>query len=85
MSVMNSNELLQKLERIEALLRRNTMKAYYTVEEFAALVNRAPFTVRQWCNLGRINAERSRTQSGPSHRWTISQLEYERFQREGLL
>jgi hypothetical protein len=85
MSIINTNELLHRLERIEALLQRGAIKAYYTVDEFADLVGRAPFTVRQWCNLGRINAERSMTQTGPSLRWAISHGEYVRFQREGLL
>jgi hypothetical protein len=81
----NNDELLKRLEKIEELLRRSVVKAYYTVDEFAALVTRAPFTVRQWCNLGRIRADRSMTQTGPSQRWAISHDEYLRFQREGLL
>jgi hypothetical protein len=86
MSVVDSTELLERLEqKLEALLQREVAKAYYTVDEFATLVGRRPFTVRQWCNLGRINAERSMTQTGPSLRWAISHEEYLRFQREGLL
>lgn len=85
MSITNSTELLERLERIELLLKQTTAKSYYTVDELAELVKRAPFTVRQWCNLGRIRAERSMTQTGPSLRWAISHDEYLRFQREGLL
>jgi hypothetical protein len=86
MSLVNNTELLQRLEqKIEFLLQRSVVKAFYTVEEFAAMVNRAPFTVRQWANLGRISATRSMTQTGPSQRWVISHDEYIRFQRDGLL
>ncbi len=81
----DSMEMLARLEqRIESLLQRNVSKAYYTVDEFASLVGRRPFTVRQWCNLGRIYAERSMTHTGPSQRWAISHEEYLRFQRHGL-
>jgi hypothetical protein len=86
MSIINNYELLQRLDqKLEALLQRGVTKSYYTVDEFAALVGRRPFTVRQWANLGRINAEHSMTQTGPSLRWAISHEEYLRFQREGLL
>ena len=85
MHVVNNAELLRRLERIEALLQHRTAKAHYTVDEFAALVGRASFTVRQWCNDGRINAAKSQTRSGSCTRWVISHAEYERFQRDGLL
>jgi hypothetical protein len=79
----------ERLERIERMLQqlvdRTTIKSHYTVEEFAALVKRATFTVRQWCNEGRIHAEKSMTRSGLCSKWIISHQEYERFQREGLL
>ena len=79
-------ELVKRLERmIEALVQAGIGKKYYTVDEFAELVDRAPFTVRQWCNFGQIRAERSMTRTGLSNKWTISAEEYVRFQREGLL
>jgi hypothetical protein len=88
MTVLNSNDE-DRLERIEKMLRQlidqATIKSHYTVEEFGGLVKRAPFTVRQWCNEGRINAEKSMTRSGSCSRWVISHTEYERFSREGLL
>ena len=60
-------------------------KAYYTVEQFAAMVGRRPFTVRQWANLKRIHAEKSQSRCGAFTTWTIAHEEYLRFQREGLL
>jgi hypothetical protein len=78
-----------RLSRIERLLRqlagRPVVKSHYTVEEFAVLAKRAPYTVRQWCNEGRILAGKSMTRSGSGSKWTVSHEEYERFQREGLL
>jgi hypothetical protein len=61
------------------------LKLHYSVDEFAEEVNRRPFTVREWCRLGRINAGKSLTQSGPATLWVISHEELERFRREGLL
>lgn len=61
------------------------IKSHYSVDEFAKEVNRRPFTVREWCRLGRINASKSMTQSGPATLWVISHEELERFRREGLL
>jgi hypothetical protein len=70
---------------LQQLVHRTAVKAHYSVDEFSKLVGKAPFTVRQWCNEGRINAEKSMTQSGSTTRWVISQAEYERYSREGLL
>ena len=59
MTVLNTNDEI-RLERIEKMLRQRidqaTIKSHYTVEEFGSLVKRAPFTVRQWCNEGRIKS-----------------------------
>jgi hypothetical protein len=70
---------------LRQLLDRTITKPHYTVEEFSEMVKRAPFTVRQWCNEGRIHAEKSMTRSGSCSKWVISHREYERFLREGLL
>jgi hypothetical protein len=61
------------------------LKNHYSVDEFAQQVNRRPFTVREWCRLGRINAGKSMTHSGAATLWVISRAELERFRREGLL
>lgn len=61
------------------------LKSHYSVEEFAQQVSRRPFTVREWCRLGRIHATKSMTRSGAATLWVISHEELERFRREGLL
>lgn len=52
---------------------------------FRLVIHLLPFTVRQWCNEGRIRADKSMTRSGSCCKWAISHQEYERFLREGLL
>ena len=85
MSDEEKSLLRRILELLELVAGRAVQKDFYTVEEFAALVDRRPFTVRQWCNLGRINGQKSMTQSGPSTVWVISHREYLRYQQERLL
>jgi hypothetical protein len=83
------NEILQRLERMEAmmvmLVERQTVKDYYEVEEFARLVGKAPFTVREWCRLGRVNAVKRNSGRGAYATWVISHQEWLRVQKEGLL
>lgn len=79
----------QRLDRIESLLtslvERQSVKDYYEVEEFARLVGKAPFTVREWARLGRIRAEKRMSGRGAFASWVISHDELLRYQREGLL
>jgi hypothetical protein len=88
---MNGEEVipvLQRLDRIEAalavLLDRETIKEWYTTEEFARVLGRAEFTVREWCRLGRINAEKRASGRGKFCAWVISHEELRRYRREGL-
>lgn len=86
---MSEQTIEQWLARIEAkldkLAERQTAKEFYEVEEFATLVGKAPFTVREWARLGRIHAQKRRSGRGAYAQWVVSQEEYERFQRYGLL
>lgn len=81
--------LAGRLERIEAalevLLRRQTIKEWYSTQEAAEILGKAEFTVREWCRLGRIHAEKRNSGRGKFHAWVISHAELQRFQREGLL
>jgi Helix-turn-helix domain len=84
-----SEEILTRLERLEAMLgvlvERQTLKDWYTVEEFARIVGRAEFTCREWCRRHRINAVKKDSGRGAYASWAISHAELLRFQREGLL
>jgi hypothetical protein len=64
---------------------RTRERTFYTVKEFAALVEKADHTVRCWCWRKRLNADRMSQQAGPHARYVISRQEYERYLREGLL
>jgi hypothetical protein len=79
----------ERLERIESMLvrlvERQSVKDWYTTEELARLLGRAEFTVREWCRLGRINAEKRRSGRGAIPAWVISHQELLRYQRHGLL
>jgi hypothetical protein len=82
-------ELQTRLERIEqmltALIQRQAVKEWYTTEEFARLVGKADFTVREWCRMGRIRAAKRGSGRGPFAAWVVAHDELLRYQREGLL
>ena len=80
-------------ERVEALLEnvsvaldgRTSKRESYTTHEVAELEGKTPFTVREWCRLGRINAVKRPTGRGDSNEWEISHAELERYRNHGLL
>lgn len=65
--------------------RRHVTKEWYTSSEFAVIVGRAKFTVRQWCLRGRLKAEKGKAGRGKTKEWRISHEELLRYQNEGLL
>ena len=79
----------QRLERIEsmlvALVERQKVKDWYSVEEVASQVGKAAFTVREWCRHGRILAQKRSYRRGKSAEWMISHEEVQRVQNQGLL
>ena len=81
--------VLERLDRIEGLLQslldQRTIKDFYTTEEAARILNRAEFTVREWCRNGRIRAEKHLSGRGKHLSWVISHGELLRYQREGLI
>jgi hypothetical protein len=82
-------ELSARLERIEEalslLVQERTVKDWYSTAEVAGLLRRAEFTVREWCRLGRIHAEKRRCGRGRTKEWMVSRTELERVRNEGLL
>jgi hypothetical protein len=82
-------EITARLDRIESLLsalvERETIKDHYATDEFARLVGKAEFTVREWCRLGRVRAEKRLSGRGAFSSWVIGHQELLRYRREGLL
>lgn len=75
-------ERMEALEkRIEAVVIGRLDKEWYTTEEVAVMLKRAPWTIRQHCLAGRI---RARKRAG-TDRWLVSREELERVMNEGLL
>ncbi len=83
------DDVINRLERIETavaqLLQQRRVKDWYTTSEVAQIVGRAEFTVREWCRLGRVYAEKRRCGRGISQEWIISHEELRRIQNQGLL
>ncbi len=82
-------ELIARLARIEekldTLIQQRLIKEYYSTGEVARIVGRSEFTVRQWCRLRRVHAQKRPSGRGPSREWMISHAELQRIQSEGLL
>jgi hypothetical protein len=83
------DDLAERLERIETVLdhlvQLKTIKESYGTAEVADLLGKAEFTVREWCRLGRVKAEKRECGRGRSQEWIISHAELERIRNEGLL
>ena len=83
------NLILDHLTRIEdsieLLVQQRVAKEWYTTAEVASLLGKAEFTTREWCRQGRIHAEKKGSGRGKYQAWVVSQVELQRFQREGLL
>ncbi len=83
---MTIDERLEKLEAmIGVLVTRQAVRESYSTHEFALVVGKAEFTVREWCRHGRIKAEKRMSGRGAYPAWAISHDEFLRYQREGLL
>ena len=82
-------ELAERLQRIEGalelLVKQRTVKDWYTTAEAAALLGKAEFTVREWCRLGRVHAEKRACGRGYTQEWIICHEELRRIQNHGLL
>lgn len=84
-----NDDVRARLARIEAMLAalvaQKTIKEWYSTAEVAKILGRAEFTVREWCRLGRIRAEKKRCGRGPASEWMVSHAEVTRVRNEGLL
>lgn len=86
---MEENQVCERLDRIEDLLRRLTQERVaqksYSTADVAKLLDKSEFTVREWCRHQRIHAEKRPCGRGNSQEWMISHEELLRIQAEGLL
>ena len=86
-------ELASRLARIESVLcdlhelvtNRQTTKDSYTTQEVAKILDKKPYTVREWCRLQRVNAFKAMCGRGCEEEWRITHEELLRIQNEGLL
>ena len=92
-STVAPTDVIQRLDRLESLLQlllqrqqpQAIQQSWYGVEEAAKLLEKAEYTVREWCRLGRIHAEKRACGRGVSKEWMISAEEIERIKSQGLL
>lgn len=87
---MTEESLQSQLKRIELLLlqslgQQKKPQKFYSTTEAAKILGKSSFTVREWCRLRRIRAEKRPCGRGNSQEWMISHEELERVQAEGLL
>ena len=83
---MTLDERLEKIETMLAVLvDRQTVREWYTTHEFAKAVGKAEFTIREYCRLGRLRAEKRQSGRGAYPQWVLSQAELDRYRRNGLL
>lgn len=79
-------EMMALLNELVASSRRSVItKAAYSAAEIAVIVSKRPYTVREWCRLGRIKATKRPWGRGNEGEWEISHEELERFRNHGLL
>ena len=81
-------EVVERLSRIEAVLQtlvqEKAVKDWYSTAEIAALVDKAEYTVREWCRQKRILASKKPYSRGAHPEWMIGHAELVRFRNEGL-
>lgn len=79
-------KLFDALDVVRGLVAAKVVvKEWYSTNEVAHILTRRPYTVREWCRLGRVNATRTHSGRGEVEEWRISHQELQRIQNEGLL
>ena len=80
------HDLLARVKRIEdAIVKQSTIKAAYSTAEFAKIIDRDEYTVREHCRQGRLHASKKASGRGNHCEWSLSHEELIRYQSEGLL
>lgn len=89
MTTQEIDDLTARLDRIEQtlvlLVQQRTVKEWYSTAEVAKLLSKAEFTVREWCRLGRVRAQKKKCGRGVASEWIVSHEELTRVRNEGLL
>jgi hypothetical protein len=84
------NERLSGIEEVVSEVQRTMAypaiaKEFYSISEAAKILRRRPYTVREWCRLGRVKGQKAHSGRGLDEEWRISHEELTRIQNEGLL
>ena len=69
----------------DLVVEQRVIKEKYTTAEAAAILDKAEYTVREWCRHGRVRAEKRSCGRGRSQEWVIPHQEMTRIRNEGLL
>lgn len=69
----------------DLLVDRPRNKEWYSTHEVAEILAKRPYTVRNWCRMGRVRAEKIESGRGVDGEWRISHEELTRIRNEGLL
>ncbi len=87
--LFQQHEIIERLERIEiavkSLTEQRQVQEWYDTATAAKILGKAPYSVREWCRLGRVRAEKRACGRGTSKEWMISHEELMRIKAEGLL
>ncbi len=79
--------LIDGQRRLWSVLNANfgDSQDWYSPAEFAARINRKPFTVRSWCRNKRLVARKRVTGRGNACEWEVPSSELQRYLNHGLL
>jgi len=82
-------EIIERLERIEtqlaALIGQRQVQEWYDTATAAGILGKSAYSVREWCRLGRVRAEKRTCGRGTAKEWMISHEELMRIKSKGLL
>ena len=82
-------QILLRLDQIEMQLNRlvdmKAIQEWYDTKTAADILDRSAYSVREWCRLGRVKAEKRACGRGAAKEWMISNEELQRIKEQGLL